>query len=56
MDHTPRISYLCTQAAKEVITDDELTELHGYAVLDPRIWRMIEIEKAMYQIGKEQRE
>jgi hypothetical protein len=39
-----RISYLCTHAARHRLTLDELSELLGYIVLDPKLLDMIWIE------------
>jgi len=45
MENEARISYLCTQAARKQLSQDEETELLGYIALDPNILQLIAIER-----------
>jgi len=47
-----RLSYLCSQAAQDVITFEELFELLDYAMIHPKVWNLILIEAMLWQYGR----
>ena len=44
-----RLSYLCSHAAQDVITFEELFELLDYSLENPKIWDFILLEKLLRQ-------
>lgn len=51
MEHEARLSYLCTQAARNRITLDELSELLGYIALEPEILELILLEVILTKVN-----
>ncbi|MEX1014946.1 MAG: hypothetical protein WD509_01910 [Candidatus Paceibacterota bacterium] len=52
MNHEVRIIYLCGKAVSGTLTLDEECELLGYAVLEPEIFLLIEIERRLLNRSK----